>query len=55
MFGVVKVRRDQPAGTTAYGWTRAVSAAASHAAHNPANDVEVEAKKPDMGGMRMEH
>jgi hypothetical protein len=32
-----------------------VPAAASHAAHNPSNDVEVQAKKPDMGGMAMEH
>ena len=68
MFSVVKVRRDQPAGdyrdpgwfrhpagTTAYEWTGAPPAAASHAAHNPANDVTVQAKKPDMGGMHMEH
>ena len=68
MFSVVKVRRDQPAGdyrdpgwfkppagTTAYEWTGAPPPAASHAAHNPLNDVTVQAKKPDMGGMHMEH
>ena len=68
MFSVVKVRRDQPAGdyrdpgwfqhppgTSAYEWTGELPAAASHAAHNPVNDVEVRAKKPDMGGMPMEH
>ena len=68
MFSVVKVRRDQPAGdyrdpgwfehppgTSAYEWKGEPPAAASHAAHNPVNDVEVQAKKPDMGGMPMEH
>ena len=68
MFSVVKVRRDQPAGdyrdpdwyrppagTTAWEWTGEPPPAASHAAHNPSNDVEVQAKKPDMGGMHMEH
>jgi hypothetical protein len=68
MFSVVKVRRDQPAGdyrdpggyrppagTTAWEWTGEPPPAASHAPHNPSNDVEVHAKKPDMGGMHMEH
>jgi len=50
-----------PAGSTAFEWTGAppdaaqAPAAASHAAHNPANGIEVQAKKPDMGGMPMEH
>jgi hypothetical protein len=68
MFSVVKVRRGQPAGdyrdpgwfrhpagTTAFEWTGAPPAAASHAAHNPANDIQVQANKPGMGGMPMEH
>jgi FtsP/CotA-like multicopper oxidase with cupredoxin domain len=33
----------------------ALPAAASHAAHNPSNDVAVRAKKPDRGGVPMEH
>ncbi len=68
MFSVVKVRRDQPAGdyrdpgwfkhpagTTAYECTGTPPAAASQAAHNPSNGIEVQARKPDMGGMTMEH
>ena len=68
MFSVVKVRRDQPAGdyrdpgwykppagSTAYDRTGEPSPAASHATHNPSNDVQVQAKKPNMGGMPMEH
>jgi hypothetical protein len=68
MFSVVKVRRDQPAGdyrdpgwyeppagSVAYEWAGEPPPAASHAAHNPSNDVTVQAKKPGMGGMPMEH
>ena len=48
-----------PAGTTAYEWTGtppdAAQAPPMHGHNTPSNETEVQAKKPDMGGMAMEH
>jgi hypothetical protein len=48
-----------PPGTRAYEWTGALpdaaQAPAMHGRNTPSNDTEVQAKKPSMGGMHMEH
>ncbi|MEP6504207.1 MAG: copper oxidase, partial [Betaproteobacteria bacterium] len=48
-----------PPGTTAYEWTgalpQATQAPPMHGHNTPSNGAQVQVKKPDMGGMHMEH